>query len=104
MRAVITTTGLYWSMIESGLGLISACLPTVYALFKKKSKSSALYDGNKPRSNSVGSDSHMVMGTTGAASIDAYALKELNPAFDRNEHQNGKIFVNNSFHMTEDVV
>ena len=31
---MLTTTALYWSMIESGLALIAACLPTFYGLFK----------------------------------------------------------------------
>jgi hypothetical protein len=32
----VTATGLYWCMIESGLGLLAACLPTLYALAKTK--------------------------------------------------------------------
>ena len=29
---LLTTRGLYWSMLESGLALIACCLPTLYAL------------------------------------------------------------------------
>lgn len=31
----IITAGLYWTTVECGLGLISVCLPSVYALGKK---------------------------------------------------------------------
>ncbi|KAB8302374.1 hypothetical protein EYC80_005800 [Monilinia laxa] len=33
---VICTSGLYWSMIESGLGVIAACLPAQYGLLNTK--------------------------------------------------------------------
>jgi hypothetical protein len=36
MRAVICTSGLYWSMIEAGLGVCAACLPAQYGLFNTK--------------------------------------------------------------------
>lgn len=32
--AVTATTSLYWSLLESGLALLAACLPTLYALLK----------------------------------------------------------------------
>ncbi|KAL8705958.1 MAG: hypothetical protein Q9201_000952 [Fulgogasparrea decipioides] len=32
----VCTAGLYWSMIESGLGLCAACLPVQYGLMKSK--------------------------------------------------------------------
>lgn len=32
---VVVTLGLYWSLLESGLALIAACLPTLSSLFIK---------------------------------------------------------------------
>ncbi|KAL9630654.1 MAG: hypothetical protein Q9164_006311, partial [Protoblastenia rupestris] len=34
--ALLCTSGAYWSMIESGLGLCAACLPVQYGLMKSK--------------------------------------------------------------------
>lgn len=34
--AVVITGGLYWSMIESGQGLVATCLPTIYGLLKAR--------------------------------------------------------------------
>jgi hypothetical protein len=33
---VVVTLGLYWSLLESGLALIAACLPTLSALVIQK--------------------------------------------------------------------
>lgn len=33
-RTVIITAGLYWTMVETGLGLIAICLPSLYALVR----------------------------------------------------------------------
>ena len=34
--AVLSTNGVYWCIIEAGLGLTAACLPTLYGLFRTK--------------------------------------------------------------------
>ncbi len=104
LPAVITTTGLYWSMIESGIGLVSASLPTIYSLSRKKSYFTKLNRVFKPRSGSMTSDSQMVLGAEGPAIIDSHALKELTPVYDRAKPQNGQILVKKSFHRTEDLV
>ena len=36
LRAVLSTDGVYWCIIEAGLGLTAACLPTLYGLFRTK--------------------------------------------------------------------
>lgn len=36
LRAVLSTNGVYWCIIEAGLGLTAACLPTMYGLFRTK--------------------------------------------------------------------
>lgn len=33
---VLSTNGVYWCIIEAGLGLTAACLPTLYGLFRTK--------------------------------------------------------------------
>ena len=35
-RIVLITGGIYWSVVESGVGLMSACLPIVYGIFRTK--------------------------------------------------------------------
>ena len=35
-RTVLSTNGVYWCIIEAGLGLTAACLPTLYGLFRTK--------------------------------------------------------------------
>ena len=35
-RTVLSTNGVYWCIIEAGLGLTAACLPTLYSLFRTK--------------------------------------------------------------------
>ena len=91
-------------MIESGIGLVSACLPTIYALSKKKSSFNNMNCMFKPRSDSMTSDRQMVLGAEGPASINSHALKELTPVYDRAKPQNGQILVAKSFHRTEDLV
>ena len=36
LRTVLSTNGVYWCIIEAGLGLTAACLPTLYGLFRTK--------------------------------------------------------------------
>ena len=36
LRAVLSTNGVYWCIVEAGLGLTAACLPTLYGLFRTK--------------------------------------------------------------------
>ena len=36
LRTVLSTNGIYWCIIEAGLGLTAACLPTLYGLFRTK--------------------------------------------------------------------
>lgn len=36
---VTVTAGLYWTVFECGIGLIAACLPCIYVLFKRFSES-----------------------------------------------------------------
>ena len=36
LRTVLSTDGIYWCIIEAGLGLTAACLPTLYGLFRTK--------------------------------------------------------------------
>lgn len=33
---ILITGGIYWSVVESGVGLISCCLPTVYGVFRSR--------------------------------------------------------------------
>lgn len=35
-RAVLSTNGVYWCIVEAGFGLTAACLPTLYGLFRTK--------------------------------------------------------------------
>lgn len=52
--AVVTTTSLYWS---SGLALLAACLPTLYALLKTLLRKRSLHKGSTEHFNS-GAASH----------------------------------------------
>ena len=91
-------------MIESGLGLTSACLPTIYALFKKKSFFNKTDNRYRERDGSMSSDTRMVIGVGGPATIDTYALKELDPISQKREPPSGRIFVKKSFHTTDNAV
>ena len=102
--AVITTAGLYWSMIESGLGLTSACLPTIYALTKRKPSFGRLGPINRERDLSMSSDVGMVAGLNGATNMDTHALKEPDPVLRKGEPPDGQIMVKKSFQTTENVV
>lgn len=104
LRAVVTSAGLYWSMIESGLGLTSACLPTIYGLAKRKPSFNRLGPINRERDNSMSSDTRMVAGLNGAVNMDTHALKELDSVFHKDRPPNGQILVKKSFQATDNVV
>ena len=42
LRTVLSTDGIYWCIIEAGLGLTAACLPTLYGLFRTKALESIM--------------------------------------------------------------
>jgi len=91
-------------MMESGLALTSACLPTIYALLKRKSSFDRLDPTSRKRDNSMSSAVNMVARVNGAAVIDTYALKELDPILQRDGPPDGRIFVKKSFERIDCVV
>ncbi|MCJ1227008.1 hypothetical protein MMC12_003663 [Toensbergia leucococca] len=115
---VVATTGLYWSMTESGLSLLAACLPTLYALSNAQRvkgiidsfQTSLLRSSKKISAESKGSnnsmDSHieMVPGAAGLASTDSCDIKDLDQAISRLEPANGQILIKKTFVMTENMV
>lgn len=40
---ILITGGIYWSVVECGVGLISCCLPTVYGVFRTKALMSTFH-------------------------------------------------------------
>lgn len=123
--AVTTTTGLYWSMMESGLGLLAACLPTLYALVKTLSRGSStrkaptdfsntgaashnwpgsLYTSNHGRQDSMGSDVQIVSGAARPANIETHAMKDLTMVPDNSGHQTDRIWVKKTIERTENMV
>lgn len=38
---ILITGGIYWSVVECGVGLISCCLPTAYGVFRSKAAEAA---------------------------------------------------------------
>lgn len=87
-------------MIESGLGLTAACLPTIYFLVKKKKKSTLKVSTARFNSKgfSIASDIRV---ECGPASFDSHALKEVNPAFHESKLPNGRILIKKTFDRTE---
>lgn len=72
---ILITGGIYWSVVECGVGLISCCLPTVYGVFRSKAAKATLKStrltsldshpfhrnsrtGHLPRGVTKGLDSH----------------------------------------------
>ncbi|KAI9699481.1 MAG: hypothetical protein M1836_003092 [Candelina mexicana] len=95
---LVTSTGLYWSMIESGLGLIAACLPTVYTLFKHGWVGHAK-KFCKPRKESMSFEIRIVPDSARTAVINSHALKEMQPI----EQHVDQIFVKKVIDQTEDM-
>lgn len=85
-------------MIESGLGLNAACLPTIYFLVKKKSTLKV----STARFNSKGFSivSNVKLGG-GPASFDSHVLKEVNPAFHKSRLLNSRIMIKMTFDRTK---
>jgi hypothetical protein len=91
-------------MIESGLGLTAACLPTLYSLGKKTFQSTRFRSSSKRRYGTVGSDVQVVPATGRSADINSYAMKSLQPISNMPEcHENG-IVINKTFERTENMV
>lgn len=85
-------------MIESGLGLTAACLPTIYFLAKKKSTLKV----STARFNSKGFSTVSDIGVAGGrAIIDSHALKEVNTAFHESKLPNDRILIKKTFDRTE---
>lgn len=101
---LITTAGLYWSMLESGVALTAACLPTIYALSKRKFYSNRFETANEHRHNSMSSDARIVAGFGVPCGMESYAFQDLDPVFRKDEPPNGRIVVNRSFKTTENLV
>jgi len=51
VEAVLITGGIYWSVVESSVGLISACLPTVYGIFRSKTRGKSMQSSKVLRSS-----------------------------------------------------
>ncbi len=85
-------------MIESGLGLTAACLPTIYFLVKKKSTLKVSTVRFNSKGFSIASDVRL---EGGPASFDSHALKEVNPAFHESKLPNGRIMIKKTFDRTE---
>lgn len=86
-------------MIESGLGLTAACLPTIYFLVKKKKST---LEVSTARFNSKGfSIASDIRVAGGPASLDSHALKEVNLAFHESKLPNGRILIKKTFDRTE---
>ena len=67
LRTVLSTNGVYWCIIEAGLGLTVACLPTLYGLFRTKALESIVRSvrsiaslGSSPRGSQRSQRSHGV--------------------------------------------
>ena len=45
---LLITGGIYWSVFECGVGLISCCLPIAYGVFRTKANASALQAAHLP--------------------------------------------------------
>lgn len=123
---VTTTTGLYWSMIESGLGLLAACLPTLYSLVKKQFRSMTTEMANagpstegdrsqqwhsspfatqfQRRNDSSGSDIQILAGAGRQANIEAHTMKDMTAASNKSDPSKDHIWVKNTITRTEDMV
>lgn len=87
-------------MIESGLGLTAACLPTIYFLVKKMSTCTLNVSAGRFSSKGFSIESDIKV-AGGPASFDSHALKELNPAFHESKLPNGRILIKKTFDRTE---
>lgn len=85
-------------MIESGLGLTAACLPTIYFLVKKKSTLKVSTARFNSKGFSIASDTRVA---SGPASFDSHALKEVNLAFHESKLPNGRILIKSAFDRIE---
>lgn len=85
-------------MIESGLGLTAACLPTIYFLVKKKITLKVATARFKSKGFSIASDIRL---EGGPASFDSHALKEVTPAFHESKLPNDGILMKKTFDRTE---
>ena len=94
----VTSTGLYWSMIESAFGLVAACLPTMYALFKR-GFAAFVKKTPRSRSGSMSSNIRIIPNVGRTTVIDSYAMKDL----DHIEQRNGQIFVKKTIDRSEDM-
>ena len=126
-RCIVTvTTGLYWSMMESGLGLLAACLPTMYCLIRLLSRSVAtrkastnrltssersqprrpgLYASNfGRRDDSMESKTQIVSCAARPAHIESHAMRDMAATFKSFDSRKGQIWITNSITRTENIV
>ncbi|MCJ1471056.1 hypothetical protein MMC07_009704 [Pseudocyphellaria aurata] len=104
------TAGLYWSMMESGLGLTAACLTTLYSLFKHKIES-ITSTKSRLRTNSLSSSRRMVSGPGAAGTVNTTAtsivLEQTRVTGDEDKMAQpgeGQILVQNTLERTEEMV
>jgi hypothetical protein len=114
---LITTAGLYWSMIESGLGLLAACLPTIYHLLRKQAKtitdhsgtsgislrslSARNMPGHKKRAGSMSSEVQIVPGPT--AQIQTRAERENVEYSESSGFRGEEIWINTTISRSENA-
>ena len=91
-------------MLESGMALTAACLPTIYALSKRKFYSSRYEIADARRHNSMSSDVRIVAGFNAPSSLEIYALRQLDSTLEKGNPPDGKIMVNKSFRATDNSV
>ena len=102
-------------MNESGLGLLAACLPTLYGFLnthglkriadsfpaQARLSQKQTHDKSKPRADSMGSNIEMVVGAACATSVHSYDGKENYPSNSQIEPEDGQILVHKSFERVE---
>lgn len=73
-----TTTGIYWSLIESGLALIACCLPSTYSLIKHMARPlHPLSRSSKSQISSTESAGQIISGGAGFVTIDSQIKADL---------------------------
>lgn len=86
------------------MALTAACLPTIYALSKRKTYSSRYEIANEHRHDPMSSDVRIVAGLGVPCGMESYAFQELDPVFRKGEPPDGRIMVDKSFRTTENMV
>ena len=111
---VVISAAVYWSMIESGLALIAACLPTIHYLFRRwlpgttgQGRKASAFSQLRENStqDSVTDRAARINGRPPIAHVEAYAMNDVAAKRSRGREEGDiDIWVNNTIMQERDIV